>query len=51
MKEGFSFVFENFIYVPIVSALIGALLSVVVPKIGTMVWERIKKLVIKKLTL
>ena len=43
MKDGFIYVFENFIYVPIISAIIGAIFSIIVPQIWTKIWGKIKK--------
>lgn len=48
MKEGFLQVFQDFIYVPIISAIIGAIFTVFVPKLWTKIWEKIKKRINKK---
>ena len=48
MKDGFIYVFENFIYVPIISAIIGAIFSIIVPQIWTKIWGKIKKRIDKK---
>ena len=48
MKDGFIYVFQNFIYVPIVSAIIGAVFSIIVPQIGAKIWAKIKKKIDKK---
>ena len=41
MKEGFLQVFQDFIYVPIISAIIGAVFTVFVPKLWTKIWEKL----------
>ena len=48
MKEGFLYVFQNFVYVPIVSAIIGSVFTIIVPKVGSKIWENIKKRIDKK---
>lgn len=49
MKDGFMYVFQNYVYVPIVSAIIGALFSILVPKIGIKIWEKREKRINKKI--
>lgn len=48
MKDGFIYVFQNFIYVPIISAIIGAVFSVIMPQICSKIWGKIKKKIDKK---
>lgn len=46
--NGFLYVFENYIYVPIISAIVGGIISIFVPKITKMVVGAIKKQVNKR---
>lgn len=47
MKNGFEYVFQNYFYVPLISAIVGAVFSQFVPKFGIWIWKRIKKLINK----
>lgn len=42
MKSGFEYVFQNYIYVPIISAIIGAIFSMLVPKLFIWIGKKIK---------
>ncbi|MBD5470750.1 MAG: YkgJ family cysteine cluster protein [Lachnospiraceae bacterium] len=44
MTTGFEYVFQNYIYVPIISAIIGAILSMLVPKLFIWCGKKIKKI-------
>lgn len=44
MKTGFEYVFQNYIYVPIISAIIGAIFSMLVPKLVIWCGKKIKKM-------
>lgn len=48
MKYGFLYVFQNFIYVPIVSAIVGSVFTIIVPKLGVIIWGKLKKRIDKK---
>lgn len=43
MRDGFEYVFQNYIYVPIISASIGFIFSIVIPKLYVLIVKRIKK--------
>lgn len=42
------YVFQNFVYVPIISAIIGAAFSIIIPKLGSIIWGKIKTQMNKK---
>lgn len=42
MEKGFEYVFQNYVYVPVISAIIGAIFSVFVPKLFFYVQAKIK---------
>lgn len=43
MMSGFEYVFQNYIYVPIISAIIGAIFSIFTPKIAEKIIKEVKK--------
>lgn len=47
MKNGFEYVFQNYFYVPVISAIVGAVFSIFVPKFGAWIWKKIKRLINK----
>lgn len=49
MMTGFEYVFQNYIYVPVLSAIIGAILSMIIPKMFAWINKIIKKHVSKSI--
>lgn len=49
MKTGFEYVFQNYIYVPIISAIIGAAFSMIVPKVFAFISKIIKNRIRKSI--
>lgn len=42
MRSGFEYVFQNYVYVPIISAIIGGFISIIVPKVFTWIGTQVK---------
>lgn len=45
MRNGFEYVFQNYIYVPIISAIIGAIFSIFVPKLIMWIGRKVKNII------